>query len=108
MPDADQAHYRLMLDRLTAFEEGQIPLDRLVDDLEGLLNVLAKVEPTWEEMFLGLWGELEDERAYALFKGIKVLDEETSEGLRATVAQLKELVQKRIEHRHDDLDLNKH
>ncbi len=78
-----------MLDRLNAFEQGKITLGKLVVDLEGLLNALESVASSWKQTFLSDWGELEDERAYALFKNIDVLDEEASERIRQTVSRLK-------------------
>src|ERR1043166_8465956 len=98
MVDFDQRQYRLMLDRLVAFDEGRIRLDTLVDDLEGLLNILAEPDPAWKRTFLGFWGELEEERAYALFKEIKAFDEETTQSLRAKVAELEQLVRQKIDH----------
>jgi hypothetical protein len=98
MADFDQRQYRLMLDRLVAFDEGRIRLDTLVDDLEGLLNVLAEPDPAWKRTFLGIWGELEEERADALFKEVKAFDEETTQSLRATVAELEQLVRQKIDH----------
>jgi hypothetical protein len=38
MSDYNQRQYRLMLDRLNAFEKGALSLDRLVVDLESLLR----------------------------------------------------------------------
>jgi hypothetical protein len=92
MSEFNQRQYGLMLDRLNAFEKGTLSLDRLVVDLEGLLNALQGVASSWKQTFLGDWGELEDERAYALFRNIHILDEETSERIRQTVFRLKRSV----------------
>jgi hypothetical protein len=40
---------------------------------------------------------LEDDRAYALFKNLKVLDQETSERIRVAVSKLKLLVLEKID-----------
>jgi hypothetical protein len=108
MSDYDQRQYRLMLERLTAFEQGRLRLDMLVNDLEGLLNALEEVQPAWKQTFFHYWGKLEDERGLALFKGL--IDEETSQRLRAAISQLKLLVLEKIDDPADhpqDIDWTK-
>jgi hypothetical protein len=97
MSDYDQRQYRLMLDRLTAFEQSKITLNALVVDLEGLLNALDDITPCWKQAFLSDWGKLEEERAYASFKNVKVFDDETSERIRPAVSKLKLLVLEKAE-----------
>jgi len=97
MSDHDQRQYRLMLERLIAFEQGRLPLDTLVIGLEGLLNILEEAQPLWRKTFLHHWGTLEDGRAYVLFKGLKTLDAETCKTLRAAASQLKLLVLEKID-----------
>lgn len=97
MSEFNQRQYRLMLDRLDAFEQGSIALDKLVVDLEGLLNALDGVASDWKKNFLGDWGNLEEERAYALFKNVHILDQETSERIRPTVSRLKLSVLEKID-----------
>ena len=92
MSEHDQRQYRLMLGQLTKFEEGQIRLDTLVDDLDGLLNALDGVSNSWKQTFRHEWGKLEDERAYALFKNLQVLDQQTSQRIRLAVSKLKLIV----------------
>ena len=58
MPEFDERQYRLMLAQLTKFEEGQIMLDALVDNLEGLLNALEGTPASWKQTFLHEWGKL--------------------------------------------------
>ena len=71
MSEHNQRQYLRMLNQLTRFEEGQIRIDALVDGLEGLFNALENVPESWKSAFLQQWGELEDERAYALFKNFR-------------------------------------
>ena len=85
----NERQYRLMLDQLTSFENGQLQLDTLVDNLEGLLNALDGVSDLWRETLFREWAKLEDERAYALFEGTKTFDHETTERLRSAAARLK-------------------
>jgi hypothetical protein len=110
MSDHDQRQYWQMLESLTAFEQGLLRLDRLVINLEGLLNALQEVKPAWKQTFLHHWGKLEDERAFALFKGLNVLDAEMSQRLREAVSQLKLLVLEKIDDPADhpqDIDWTK-
>jgi hypothetical protein len=97
MTELDQRQYRLMLDRIAAFEEGRIPLDALVDDLEGLLNMLSDASPSWRQAFLHEWGKLEDQRGYALFKGLKFLDEEASDRMLAATKKLRQMIENKID-----------
>jgi hypothetical protein len=69
----------------------------LVDNLDGLLNALEGISGSWKQTFLHEWGKLEDERAYALFKSLKVLDQETSERIRVALSKLKLLVLEKID-----------
>jgi hypothetical protein len=97
MSDHDERQYRLMLSQLARFDESQITLGVLVDDLEGLLNALEGISSSWKQTFLHEWGKLEDERAYALFKNLQVLDQETSERIRPVLSRLKLLILEKID-----------
>lgn len=108
--ELNQRQYNLMLNRLIAFEQGRLPLDTLVVDLEGLLNVLERVEPSWKQTFLHDWGKLEDVRAVALSENLTSLDEEMSQVLRTAIGQLKLLVLEKIDDPADhpqDMDWTK-
>src|SRR5579862_300237 len=84
--------YRLMLERIAAFEDGQIRIDQLVNDLEGLLNTLENPDLPWKQSFLHEWGALEDVRAVALFKREIHFNDSTTKLLQAACAQLRTLV----------------
>ena len=97
MTEHDLRQYHLMLNQLIKFGEGQIALDVLVNDLEGLLNALEGISSSWKQAFLHEWGKLEDERAYALFKNLQRLDQETSQRIRLPVSKLKLLVLEKVD-----------
>lgn len=97
MSDYNQRQYRLMLDRLTAFDSGLLQIDALVNDLEGLLHALEGVAPSWKQTFLEYWGDLEQARAMALFRGSDMIEEEAMEHVRDAVARLKLLVLEQID-----------
>ena len=86
-----------MLDRLTGFERGAVSLDKLVVDLEGLLNALERAELSWTQAFRHYWGTLETGRAFALSEGISSFDDEATEALRDAAAHLKLMVLEKIE-----------
>lgn len=92
MSEYDQRQYRLMLHELKQFENGEIHLDTLVDDLESLLAMLQQAEPGWKDEFLESWAYLDDERAIALDEGVISFDEATSERLLAKVVELRRLI----------------
>jgi hypothetical protein len=93
----NQRQYRLMLEQLTTFEQGQMKLDILVTNLEGLLNTLEQIEESWKSPFLSEWGKLEDARAVALFRQIKSFDQAATERILKAVSALKLLVLDKIE-----------
>lgn len=86
-----------MLEAISAFERGALRLDKLVIDLEGLVNALDAVEPRWKQEFLGHWGVLEDARAFALLKGINTFDAELTQLLRSAASKLKMMVIEKID-----------
>jgi hypothetical protein len=92
MSEYNQRQYRLMLERLNAFEQGQIRVGKLANDLEGLLNAIQGVPSSWRQTFLHDWGLLEDVRAVMLVEGMTSFDEATRRAISAAVSRLKLLV----------------
>ena len=96
MSEKDQRQYRLMLEKIGSFEQGEIRLESLVEDLDGLLNVLEEPASSWREAFLHEWGNLEDERAFAIFKNTKQFDNDAIQRLNAATAQLRLLILQKL------------
>ena len=92
----DQRQYRLMLERIDAFERGLINLGTLVDDLEGLLHVLEAVCASWEQTFLSHWGVLEEVRAVALDEGWEEFDDKSTKIIFESIGRLKVQVLEKI------------
>ena len=84
-----------MLERIDAFERGLINLGTLVDDLEGLLNVMEAVCGSWEQTFLSHWGVLEDVRAVALAEGWE-FDDKSKKIIFESIARMKLQVLEKI------------
>jgi hypothetical protein len=97
MSEHNKRQYHLILGHLTSFENGQLGLETLVDNLEGLLNALEAVPISWKQTFLQEWGKLEDERAYALFKNVRAFDQEATQRIRTAVSKLKLIVLEQID-----------
>jgi len=97
MSEFDQRQYRLIVDQLKRFTSKEIDLGTVVDNLEGLLNAIERVDEGWKDAFLSQWGKLEDARAFALYKGLNELDSATAERVQDAVAQLKLMALERID-----------
>jgi len=100
MSEYNQRQYRLMLDEINRYEREKVNLDRLVNALEGLLNVLERVPESWRIAFLSEWGKLEDARAVAKFQQTEPNDESIRRTLEA-VSRLKLMVLNEMEDVHD-------
>lgn len=92
MSDFDQRQYGLMLRSLDDFASGRMRLDTLISNLEGLLNAVGDVGDDWKQSFLHFWGQLEDERAVALFRNQTSLDEEAMQRVSAATVRLREMI----------------
>ncbi|WP_296709847.1 hypothetical protein [Rhodoblastus sp.] len=90
---SDQDHkFRMMLLKLGAFENGQLALDSLIQELEGLFNAVDLDDQDWREDFWDAWGDLEISYALALNRGWKSLDEVREQIVAKAVTDLKSLV----------------
>lgn len=62
--DYDRRQYQRMLDLIARYQEGEIVIRILVDNLDALRQALTNPSKPWIERFEHLWGVLED--AYAV------------------------------------------
>ena len=97
MFEKNQRQYTLMLDRLKAYEAGQLALPGLIADLEGLLRTLERTSESWKQEFLSHWGNLEVAWALALDLESTTLDEQARKIVNEEIAHLKFLVLNEIE-----------
>jgi len=70
MTHYDSRQFKLMLQRLVAFEMKSISLGQLVSGLEALNSALQEVDTYWSTAFLAQWSVLEDVHADALDREI--------------------------------------
>lgn len=96
MSEYDQRQYHRIIERLGAYESRQIPVSRLISDLEGLLCALEDVNAEWRQAFRREWGVLEQEWAGALEHNSVELNISARRRVDAAVKRLKEITQSRI------------
>lgn len=55
----DQRQYKLMLDQLSMFTEGNMDIGPLIGRLKALVFALEIAAPSWKDEFMDEWGTLE-------------------------------------------------
>lgn len=94
--ERDARQYDLMARRLHEFRSGEIPIGRVIADLEGLLNALAMASEDWEEAFREEWATLEIDYAVALDRQ-SPLPTASDPGIAGAITELDRLVRLRRE-----------
>ncbi len=92
MTSGQETKLRTMLSALAEFENGQLALDLLIPELEGLFNAVDLDDLDWQKGFWYSWGELEIGYALALDRGWKSLDETGEQIVLQAVADLRSLI----------------
>jgi hypothetical protein len=92
MTSDQESHFRLVLSKLVAFENGQLALSSLIPELEELFHAVGLDDEDWQEGFWDSWGDLEISYAFALNRGWKSLDEVGEQIVCQAVADLKSLI----------------
>jgi hypothetical protein len=93
----DQRQYQLMLEAVSAFQNGQLKIDALISNLDGLFRALEGHDEAWRKSFFEYWADLEQARAIALFRGRSALDEQETKVVFEAVDRLKLLVLEKID-----------
>ena len=96
LSESDQRQYQLMADRLKGFEKRTISLNRLINDLEALLDVLQAPEGEWKAAFRSEWGTLEVVCAVALDRGETVLSPEGKKWVEEAVENMNQLLKQQL------------
>lgn len=86
-----------MLERLVAFEAGNLSAHSLVNDLEGLLSALENADKSWRQAFLQSWGGMEDVRAVAIDRGGKLLSRKDTQEFHDLAREIKALVPQKVD-----------
>jgi hypothetical protein len=92
MTSDQEDNLRMMLSKLSECENGQLALDCLIPELEGLFNAVNLPDEDWQDSFWNSWGDLEINYAVALNRGWKSLDEVGEQIVSQAVADLKSLI----------------
>lgn len=92
----DNRLLKRMLERLKLFKNEKIDIRKLIDDLEGLFNLLSFRDELWEEHFLSTWGVLEDEYSIALDKKQTKLDDNSWKEVVEAVLELDKMIQEKL------------
>lgn len=66
--DDDGEQGSLMLQRVSLYQRGAIPLHTLVSDLGVLKGTLTQVDAAWKDAFRQHWGALEEVNAFTLIE----------------------------------------
>jgi hypothetical protein len=64
--ERERRQLSLMKERIEQFRNGSLPLARLINDLEGLLEARIHASEQWIDDFRAAWGDLEIPYAVAL------------------------------------------
>ena len=95
--DRNARQLRLMLARLDEFERGRCSLERLVADLEGLLNAVENAPPAWRDDFRQISNDFEVSFAMARYRqSIGEMASDDASILRQSVTELRDLVMHRM------------
>lgn len=92
LDDRDIRQIRKMLGRIEQFERGDIPLSRLVFDLEALASQLSGISEQWRNAFLSGWGALDEVQAVIVNEARTHLENKDKLVIDRALAKLKPLI----------------
>ncbi len=92
MNTQDQKQYQLMKNYIEQYENGSLKLDRLINLLDALIEVLETPQPDWKENFRSEWWTLEQIYSLELETGNQSLEIESQNLIKDTIFNLKSLL----------------
>jgi hypothetical protein len=92
LSEREERQLELMRERLVLYKNGELPLPRLIADLDALIEALEEVDPAWRRTLRGRWSVLEEVYAVALDRRLTRLDEEGQQLVRKAVDDILQLV----------------
>jgi len=96
--DYDRRQYALMVEKLDEFRKDNIPLGRLISDLNALLSVLENPDGNWKIMFRKQWSILERINAVAAFRANNVISPESSNRIAEAVKIMEDIIDDRLKY----------
>jgi hypothetical protein len=82
----------LMKERISQFNKGEIQVDKLINDLESLLNCLENISENWKDYFLAALGEIEIIYAFALYENRNSLTDEDMKVIDESLLKIESLM----------------
>lgn len=92
MSDYDQRQYKVLFDRINAFQRKSIGLKSLIADTDALMRSLQHAEKPWTDAFYAQWAFLEDVYARALDQGLNAVPSDQAALVDNAVEKMQELV----------------
>lgn len=84
---------KLMKERISEYRDGKIRVDKLLNDLEALLDCLENVSESWKDDFLEAWGIIEVVYASALYNEKKILSDDDMKEIYKGLKDIEDLIQ---------------
>lgn len=96
--DYDKRQLTIMIQKINDFEQGDLFLSSLINDLESLVYVLTSHDQEWKNTFIGYWWDLEqviavvmeEERSHLSTEEIRIVKEALEELTKMTKSKLDE------------------
>ncbi len=88
----DIRQYDLMLNVIKDYKEGKKSLKQLIDDLDGLLNVLENAEQKWKDEFHNEWWNLEQVYAVNDYRGRNPYSNEDMKIINEAINKLEKMI----------------
>jgi len=88
----DQQQQKLIEQYITQYEKGQLKLDRLINVLNALLEVLQVTPEKWKDDFRSEWWTLEQIYAVSLDDEQLLFQKETQDLIKETLENMKKLL----------------
>lgn len=79
LSDYDKRQLNLMREQLCNFREGNLSIQGLISNVEGLINALENIDEVWIDKCRGFWWDIEQVYAVALDREKKSFDQYDSE-----------------------------
>ena len=89
---SDQLLLTEMEAAVRSFDAGQITFRALLDRLVSCVDNLSDEDLPWKEAFQRQWGRMEDEYAYASFKGQKTILEKDMPAVESALREVGRLI----------------
>ncbi len=96
----DERQYSLMLQKISAFERGDLYLVHLIGDLNGLLDVLTGHDLEWQQTFTGYWWDLEQVYAVAMDEDRSHFDRDDQKIISEALEGLKTIIHEKLKQTH--------